>query len=195
MILIHLKDHFGTAYYINKALLRPIFIAGVEKRLMMVNVLMFTLATGLRQGNVKRLKWKDVDLQSEHAWVHADEAKTNKAIAVPLNEMAMQVLLRRQNLHPTYVFTYRNKPVDQVNTKAWRHALKRVGIKNFRWHDLRHTWASWHIQNGTSLQELQQLGGWSSFNMVLRYAHLSSEHLKKAASRVYVTNTTHCLEN
>src|SRR3990167_9490382 len=49
---------------------------------------------------------------------------------------------------------------------------------------LRHTWASWHVQNGTSLQELQQLGGWSSFDMVLRYAHLSSEHLRCAAERV-----------
>jgi len=62
--------------------------------------------------------------------------------------------------------------------------LKRAGINNFRWHDLRHTWASWHVQNGTSLQEPQQLGGWSSFEMVLRYAHLSSDHLREAASRV-----------
>ncbi|WP_342220530.1 integrase [Rickettsiella endosymbiont of Miltochrista miniata] len=47
------------------------------------------------------------------------------------------------------------------------------------------------MQNGTSLYELQQLGGWSSFDMVLRYAHLSSHHLKKAAERVYVTNSLH----
>jgi len=66
--------------------------------------------------------------------------------------------------------------------------LKRAGIENFRW-DLRHTWASWHVQNGTSLQELQQLGGWTSFEMVLRYAHLSSDHLKEAAERVNVTNS------
>jgi len=53
---------------------------------------------------------------------------------------------------------------------------------------LRHTWASWHVQNGTSLQELQQLGGWSNFEMVLRYAHLSSNHLREAAERISVTN-------
>jgi site-specific recombinase XerD len=46
------------------------------------------------------------------------------------------------------------------------------------------TWASWHVQNGTSLQELQQLGGWSSFEIVLRYAHLSSDHLRSAANRI-----------
>ncbi|MDF1683450.1 MAG: tyrosine-type recombinase/integrase [Legionellaceae bacterium] len=50
--------------------------------------------------------------------------------------------------------------------------------------NLRHTWASWHVQSGTSLQELQQLGGWSSFEMVLRYAHLSSDHLRSAANRI-----------
>ncbi len=58
----------------------------------------------------------------------------------------------------------------------------------FRWHDLRHTWASWHVQSGTSLQELMELGGWASFEMVLRYAHLAGEQLKQAARRVDGTN-------
>ncbi len=62
---------------------------------------------------------------------------------------------------------------------AWKKALKKAGIDNFRCHDLRHTWASWHVQNGTSLQELQQLGGWASFEMVLSYADLSSDYLKE----------------
>lgn len=75
--------------------------------------------------------------------------------------------------------------------KAWKKALKRAGIENFRWHDLRHTWTSWHVQNGTSLQELQQLGGWTSFNMVLRYAHLNSDQLQNAAERITGTNLVH----
>lgn len=52
----------------------------------------------------------------------------------------------------------------RCNNHAWQKALVRAGIKDFRWHDLRHTW-SWHVQNGTSLQELQQLGGWSEYEM------------------------------
>lgn len=70
-------------------------------------------------------------------------------------------------------------------------ALEKAGINSFRWHDLRHTWASWHGQNGTSLQELMELGGWSSFEMVLRYAQMRSDHLLNAASRLENTELTH----
>lgn len=155
----------------------------------LANMALFTLATGLRQNNVKSLQWQDIDLVNEHAWIHPDQSKSNKAIAVPLNETAMAVLRKCLNKHPHYVFTYSGKPIDQVNTKAWKKALSRAKIKNFRWHDLRHTWASWHVQNGTSLQTLQELGGWSCFNMVLRYAHLGSQHLREAAKRIHVTNS------
>ncbi len=50
-------------------------------------------------------------------------------------------------------------------------------LEDFRWHDLRHTWASWHVQAGTSLSKLQEMGGWDSIEMVRRYAHLAPEHL------------------
>jgi integrase len=67
---------------------------------------------------------------------------------------------------------------------AWKRSLKRAGIENFRFHDLRHTWASWHVMSGTTLQELMELGGWKSYEMVLRYAHLAPEHLSNAAARI-----------
>lgn len=144
----------------------------------------FTLATGLRQRNVSYLAWEQVDLRRGMAWIHPDQAKSRKAIAVPLNADALAILYRRQGDHSRYVFTYEGEPVARTSTKAWYNALERAGIKNFRWHDLRHTWASWHVQSGTSLQELQELGGWSSFEMVLRYAHLAADHLKSAAKRI-----------
>ena len=65
----------------------------------------------------------------------------------------------RLGKHSVNVFTYAGKPIGQVNTKAWRAALERAGIEDFRWHDLRHTWASWHAQAGTPLHVLQELGG------------------------------------
>lgn len=126
-----------------------------ELPLHLKDMVAFSLATGLRASNVTGLQWHDIDLKKAHAWIHPDEAKMKKAIPVPLTDDAMAVLKSRRGQHPKYVFTYKGKPIRQCNTKAWKKALERAGIENFRWHDLRDTWASWHVQNGTSLQELQ----------------------------------------
>lgn len=157
----------------------------------LADVMVFSLQTGLRASNVSTLEWSQVDFDRCHAFIPAHKSKTGKAIAIPLNNKCMEILLRQRGKHSQFVFTYKGQQIIQFNTKAWKKALRRAGIDNFRWHDLRHTWASWHVQNGTSLQELQQLGGWASFEMVLRYAHLSSEHLKSAAERISGTNLVH----
>ena len=144
----------------------------------------FSLATGLREANVTGLEWDQVDLERRIAWIHPDQAKGRRAIAVPLNAEAVVVLRRQQGMHPTWVFTFKGKRVTKANNHAWRKALLRAGIKDFRWHDLRHTWASWHIQGGTPLSVLQELGGWESPEMVRRYAHLSVDHLADYAERL-----------
>ncbi len=144
----------------------------------------FSLATGLREANVIGLEWSQVELKRRVAWIHADQAKARKPIAVPLNMEAMQVLCAEQKKHPRWVFVFKGKRVTKANNHAWRKALKRAGIENFRWHDLRHTWASWHVQAGTPLSALQELGGWESSEMVRKYAHLSAEHLAKHAETI-----------
>ena len=143
----------------------------------------FSLETGLRRSNVTGLQWSQVDLVNKRAWIHPDEAKARKAIPVPLSIAAVAVLRKQIGKHQTNVFTYKGNTVTQVNTKAWHKALERAGIENFRWHDLRHSWASWHIQEGTPLHVLQELGGWSTPEMVQKYAHLSSEHLAQWVDR------------
>jgi hypothetical protein len=109
----------------------------------------FSLATGLRAFNVTGLQWTEVDLTRRLAWVHPDQAKARKAIPVPLNAEAVSLVRKQLGKHLTHVFSFRGKPSTQVSTKAWYGALERAGISNFRWHDLRHTWASWHVQSGT----------------------------------------------
>lgn len=148
------------------------------------------LSTGLRARNVSFLRWDQVDMRRRVAWIHPDEAKAGRAIGVPLNEDALEVLRRRLGRHGDYVFTYKGRPVAQLSTHAWKRALERAGIeRSFRWHDLRHTWASWHVQNGTPLRELMELGGWASYEMVLRYAHLATDHLRESACRIDGTFT------
>ena len=96
----------------------------------------------------------------------------------------MRVLATQVGCHPQLVFALKGEAIAQVSTAAWKKALKRAGIEDFRWHDLRHTWASWHVQNGTPLNVLQELGGWESAEMVRRYAHFSASHLAPFASRL-----------
>jgi integrase len=144
----------------------------------------FSLETGLRRANVTGLEWSQVDLARRTAWIHPDQAKARKAIAVPLSAAAVVVLRGQIGKHSMRAFSFRENPVRQVNTKAWQLALGRAGISEFRWHDLRHTWASWHAQAGTPLHVLQELGGWESAEMVRKYAHLSTVHLTEYVDRV-----------
>jgi integrase len=146
------------------------------------DITLFALATGLRQGNVTGLKWAQIDLIRQTAWIPAEEAKGDEDIHISLSELAIKVLARQVGKHDEYVFTYAGRPVRHVNTKAWRGALERAGITNFRWHDLRHTWASWLVQNGTPLYDLQEMGGWRSAEMVRRYAHLAPAQMAKHAA-------------
>ncbi|MCY4641491.1 MAG: tyrosine-type recombinase/integrase [Gammaproteobacteria bacterium] len=70
------------------------------------------------------------------------------------------------------------------------HRTSHGTLLHVKLHDLRHTWASWHVQQGTPLQVLQELGGWSDYAMVLRYAHLSVEHLAEYADNLSQSHLT-----
>lgn len=172
--------------------LTPIEVQALLKELppYLHDTVLFAFLTGLRQSNVLELEWSKVMLDKAHVWVDAHHAKGRKAIPVPLNGDALELLIKQKGKHPTRVFTNAGKPIGEVNNRVWRKALKLAGITDFRWHDSRHTWASHHVMNGTQPFELQKLGGWKSAKMVERYAHLSSEHLAGAAARldsVFVT--------
>jgi integrase len=145
------------------------------------DMMLFALATGLRQRNVLHLSWEQVDLARRQATIEGSGMKNGQSLGVPLNDLAIAVLERQKEKHQVRVFTYCGKPVDSVNTKAWKSALKRCGIHDFRWHDLRHTWASWLRQQDVPTWVLQELGGWKSESMVRRYAHMSVKHLQPYA--------------
>ena len=161
----------------------------------LADMVMFSLATGLRRSNVTRLEWSQVDMQRNVAWIHGDQAKAGKPIHVTLNATAIAVLTRQIGKHEKSVFTYKGNSVVQVNTKAWYNALRRAGIEDFRWHDLRHTWASWLTQNGVPLNVIQEMGAWESAEMVRRYAHLApeqfSQHARVVDNMLSGTNLTH----
>lgn len=144
--------------------------------------------TGLRMRSQAQLEWSRVDLRARRAWVPGYQMKGGKmALGLPLSTEAVRILRRlkrRQSPGARYVHEWHGEPVDDFNTKAFKDAVAAAGLAPLRWHDLRHTWASWHVQAGTSLHELMQLGGWTSMAMPLRYAHLAPDHLAAAAERL-----------
>jgi len=149
-------------------------------------IALFSLATGLRRGNVLRLRKADVDWTRRVAYIGQvhNRTKNKKPLTVPLNRIALMVLRAVWEDHPEYVFTYKGKPVKQVNTKAWKKALKRAGIEDFRWHDLRHTWATWMKAKRVDSLTLMKLVGWQSLEMVKRYEHVDVDHLFADAAQM-----------
>lgn len=155
------------------------------------DITVFACATGMRKSEITHMEHVHVDVARRTAFVPAANAKNRHARVVPLNDEAIAILekwmkprtsssrhAKPQGPHARYVFYFRGRaPILQLSTRAWREACARAGLAGFRFHDLRHTWASWHAQGGTPLQVLQELGGWRSFSMVQRYAHLSPGHL------------------
>ena len=147
-------------------------------------VVLFALATGLRQRNILDLTWDRVDIGRRLVTIGEGDTKNGAALGVPLNDIALGVLDRQRGQNSRYVFTYKGDRLRNANTRAWRSALAACGIRDFRWHDLRHTWATWLRQNDVPTWVLQELGGWKSEGMVRRYAHMSAKHLQPFADQL-----------
>ena len=143
----------------------------------------FALATGCRAREITGLEWDRVDLKRGTAWLN--QTKNGTPRGVPLNRDAVEVLEAERGKHPVFCFTYRGEPITwELTNSAWHNACEKANISDFRFHDLRHTWASWHRQAGTSCDELKDLGGWKSRVMVDRYAKFATEQLAAAAQRI-----------
>jgi integrase len=146
----------------------------------------FSVLTGLRMRSMLKLTWDRIDLARCRLWVPGIQMKGKNAHGMPITREVAKLLRKLKTLNPSgaHIFQYQGEPIDDCNTKAFQKAVEASGVGPLRWHDLRHTFASWAVQNGVTLQELMQLGGWKTFASVLRYAHLAPDHLAKAASLV-----------
>jgi site-specific recombinase XerD len=142
------------------------------------NILITALNTGMRHGEVVGLTWDKVFLEKTiHPYFEVQSQKTNKKRTIPLNDTMCELMhkLKEKTLTSKYVFlSMYGKPLKRV-TKTFYNTLKRAEIDDFKFHDLRHTFASHFIMNGGDLLTLKQLLGHSSFKMVERYTHLASE--------------------
>lgn len=148
------------------------------------DIAIFSLATGLRQGNVRNLKWSQVDLGRRVLMIDGGEMKAGRDHAIPLPDVAVEVIKRQIGQHATHVFTYMGKPIKSSSNEVWKEACRRAGIEDFRQHDMRHTWASTLVQSGVPDNVLQALGAWETPKMVQRYAHHAADSLRPYTERM-----------
>jgi integrase len=138
---------------------------------------LFAILTGLRAGNVRKLRWENVS--GAHLVFWGSEMKAGEDHVVPLSREAQLLLEAQRGVHPEWVFPYRYRgtwaPVSQISTKAWRAARARAGLPTVRFHDLRHTWARWQAEAGTPILAIKEMGGWKTLAMVAHYARFSAD--------------------
>lgn len=144
-------------------------------------LIIFSLETGLRQGEVLTLQWSQVDFARKTITIF--EQKNRAKDILPLNERALEILKERakiRHIKANYVFYNKNGNSIMVSNlqRAFSLAKKRANIEDLRWHDLRHTFATRLIQAGVDLYTVQKLGRWKTIQMVMRYAHHYPESLR-----------------
>lgn len=146
-------------------------------------LVLLSINTGARRGELFDLDWSNVDLERRVMTVTGATAKSRRTRHIPLNREATLVLQgwREQSLtQEGRVFVNDDgERFGQVNT-AWRRLLKDAGITQFRWHDMRHHFASRLVMGGVDLNTVRELLGHSDYAMTLRYAHLAPGHKLKA---------------
>lgn len=154
-------------------------------------LVLLALNTGMRRGELFNLAWKDVDLAGRLVTVEGGGSKSGRTRHIPLNDEAHTTLTTWREQAPTDLPLVFPSPVtggrlDNINS-AWREILKKAKIQDFRFHDLRHTFASWLVMRGVDLTTVRELLGHADLETTLRYAHLAPEH--KAAAVAVLDQT------
>lgn len=150
-------------------------------------MILLSINTGLRQGELFNLRWDMIDLTEQSIIISGEVTKNSSSRYIPLNDEAMSLiknLYKKRQRKNNLVFPSKNGlPFNNVK-KSWSSVLKKAQISNFRWHDLRHHFASKLVMAGVDLNTVRELLGHSDIKMTLRYAHLAPEHKIKAVKKI-----------
>jgi integrase len=149
-------------------------------------MVLLSINTGLRRGELFSLKWENFHPDHAMLTIEGAYAKSGKTRHIPLNKEALFVLnfWRKQTESKDFIFTNKDgKPFDNIK-KSWAALLRHADINNFRWHDLRHHFASRLVMAGVDLNTVRELLGHADLTMTLRYAHLAPEHKANAVAKL-----------
>ena len=155
-------------------------------------IVVLALLTGMRRGEILGLRWRDVDLYNKRIVIQ--ETKNGERRAMPLVDNSLQLIeklkINARGSKDDYIFHSPENRTKRCSIRtAWCNAIKRAEIENFRFHDLRHSTASYLAMNGASLLEIADILGHKTLQMVKRYSHLSEDHkatvLEKMNKKVF----------
>lgn len=139
-----------------------------------------SINTGLRRGELLSLKWPAVDFKGAQLTVEGSAAKSQQTRHIPLNAEALDALKKWQEQRQDEERVF---PVGWLKT-AWSNVLTKATVEKFRWHDLRHHFASKLVQAGVPLNTVRELLGHGSLAMTLRYAHLAPDQKREAVAKL-----------
>lgn len=157
-------------------------------------LVLLSLSTGMRKGEVFAMCWEDVDLERKVVTVRGEVAKSGKTRHIPLNRTAIETLdswkqITQREAGLVFQGKVKDQPLDNVS-KSWDGLLEDAKIENFRWHDLRHHFASSLVMGGVDLNTVRELLGHADLKMTLRYAHLAPEHKAAAVEKIAMEGWT-----
>jgi integrase len=158
-------------------------------------IIVVAVSTGMRRGELLNLMWKSIDL--ERRLIHVQSingflTKSGKARTVPMSEMVFNVIWKKVSLpHGEYVFEFRGKRIQEsLATHKLKLYVRKAGLDpRIHFHSLRHTFASWLVQDGASLYEVQKLLGHSTLAVTQIYSHLEPQQLRKTVNRIVFAET------
>lgn len=148
-------------------------------------IVVLAISTGMRKGEIMTLTWDDVDL--DKGTIILNDTKNKERRAIPLVGKAQELVseLRSKRSNESDLLFPGNKPERPLEIKkSWDHCLIQAGVENFRFHDLRHTAASYLAMNQATLPEIAGVLGHKTYEMVKRYSHLSEPHTADVVSRM-----------
>ena len=139
------------------------------------------LNTGMRKSEILGLEWDRIDFS--RGVVQLEQTKNGTRREIPMNQAVYGVLSALPKSGP--------RLFHRSVRRAFENAVERAGVKDFRFHDLRHTFASWLTMKGRPLREVQELLGHKSIYMTQRYSHLAPERLREAVAALDSTTSAH----